>query len=362
MKAIHRVLTRTLVKEFYRANAGFFLLIAGVMFGFLRIPEHEAIAAALANNPIYYLVPFGLWSLYSIKTLSFCFTAKRLPANWFLTDLNLLANSKRKPLVLYIQLLLLIPILGYSAFLAYMAFQQGQVNSAIMVITGNLLILLASGHLLHAKLILPIDSSIGNKFRNWTSILPKWYSIHFIHHLFQRHGLTLITNKLFSIGIILGATAIFRVEGIDLRYLALGMLLSSAPNAGFSFRHQEFEMHSLKIFRNLPTPKLSLFWKDCLTYLMLSTPELLVLFGNNLMDIPMFQLVQIGLLLPVLLMLHRTVMLTSTKDMEQFMKYVFFASAIIFFIIMGHIEPIIIEAIALITGLTLYLKLSRRQE
>lgn len=362
MKVIYKVLIQTLVKEFYRANAGFFLFVALLAFGFLKTPEHEAIAGALANNPIYYLVPFGLWTLYAIKTISFCFTAKRLPANWFLTDLNLLANSKRKPLVLYIQLLLLIPILGYSAFLAYMAFQQGQVNSAIIVIVGNLLILLASGHLLHAKLIKPTDSSIKSRFRSWTSMLPKWYSMYFIHHLFQRHGLTLITNKLFSIAIILGATAVFQIDGTDFRYLALGVLLSSSPNASFSFKHQEFERHSMKIFRNLPSSKLGLFWKDCSTYLLLSLPELIVLFGNNLLNVNTLQLIQIGLLLPVLLVLHRTVMRSSTKNMEQYMKYIFFTTAILFFVIMGHVALIIIDAFLIVAGLVLYFWLRNRQE
>ena len=362
MKVIHKVLIRTLVKEFYRANAGFFLFVALLAFGFLKTPEHEAIAGALANNPIYYLVPLGLWMLYAIKTISFCFTAKRLPANWFLTDLNLLTNGKRKSLVLYLQLLLLIPILGYSAFLAYIAFRQGQTNSAIMVIVGNLLILLASGHLLHAKLIEPTDSSTKSRFQSWTSMLPKWYSMYFIHNLFQRHGISLLVNKFFSIGVILGATAIFEVEGVDLRYLALGMLLSSAINAGFSFRHQEFDRNSMKIFRNLPINKLNLFWKDTITYFLLSLPEIIVLFGNNLLNISIFHLVQIGLILPTILILHRTVMLTSIKGMEQFMKYVFFTTAILFFVIMGHVNLMLIETLALFTGIMLYSKMKQKHE
>ena len=362
MKTINQVLVRTLVKEFYRANTGFFLLVLLLGFGFLKTPEHEAIASALAFNPIYYLVPLGLWTLYAVKTLSFCFTAKRQPANWFLTDLNLLVASKRKPLILYIQYLLLAPIFGYSAFLAFTAFQQGQTNSALLVIAGNAIILLVSGHLLHGKLIQPTDSNTNSRFRNWTSLLPRRYSMYFVHHLFQRHGLPLIVNKLFSIAIILGATAIFQVEGIDFRYLALGMLITSAINAGLSFKHQEFESHSMKIFRNLPTSNLSLFGKDAVTYLLLSLPEIIVLFGNNVLDVSAFQLIQIGLLLPVLLILHRTIMLTSTKGMEQFIKYIFFTTAILFFVIMGHVNLMIIEALAILTALVLYLKLKHQQE
>lgn len=362
MKAVRQVLIRTLVKEFYRANAGFFLLVLGLGFGFLKTPEHLAIASALAYNPIYYLVLFGLWTLYSFKTLNFCFTAKRLPAYWFLTEISILKASKRKTLILYIQFLLLAPILAYSTFLAFVAFQQGQTGSALLVVVGNAIVLLVSGHLLHGKVIQATDSSTTNTFRNWASRLPRWYSMFFIHHLFQRQGLALIINKLFSIGIILGATMIFEVEGIDLRYLALGMLLSSAANAGFSLRHYEFEMNSMKIFRNLPSSKLNLFWKDSATYLLLSLPEIIVLFGNNIWHVSVFQLVQISLLLPVLLIFHRTIMLTSTKDMEQYIKYVFFTTAILFFVILSHFNLLILETLAIAIGLVLHLKLKQQEE
>ena len=362
MKAIHQVLVRTLVKEFYRENSGFFLLVIGLACGFLRKPEHVAIASGLAFNPIYYLVVLALWAFYTFKALHFCHGAKRLSENWFLTEVSVMKPVSRKLTSLYLQCLLLAPILAYGFFLMVTAAQLGETFSALVVGFGNVLIVLISAHFLDQKLVEPVDAMQSSRFRDWTRFLPKWYSMYFIHHLFQRYGFSLVLSKLFSVGLIFGATAVFNMESVDLRYLALGVLLASAINSGFALKHLTFERHDMAIFRNLPISNISIFWKDCLTYFILSIPEILVLFGNNIFNIPTLELVKIGLLLPVLLMLHRSIMLIKIRDMEQYMKYVFFSTAILFFTILGHTDLLIIESLALLTSLTFYIRLKHVDE
>lgn len=358
MKQVSKVLIRTLVKEFYKENAGFLLVVLGLGFGFLKTPQHIDIASALAFQPIYYLVPLVLWILYTLKTLSFCKTAKRLPSNWFLTELNTLKSTQRKPLIIYLQILLLAPTLGYSAFLTYMALELGQWESALAVIIGNGMILLVSAHFLHQTLTKPIDVSVSARLSNWANWLPRGYSMLFIHHLFQRQGLSLIFTKLFSIGVIIGATLIFQVESTDLRYLALGVLLSSGINASFTFKHTIFERQYLKIFKNLPISRTTTFFKDTITYLVLALPEALVLFGNNLNDVSILTLFKLILLLPVLLILHRNIAMTKFEDIEQFSKYIFFSTAFLFFVILGYVDLFIIESIAIIVAAMTYIKLS----
>lgn len=355
MKQVSKVLVRTIVKEFYKEHVGFFLVVLGLGFGFLKTPQHKDIAGALAFNPTYYLIPFGLWVLYTLKTLSFCERIKKLSVNWIFTESILLKPSIRKPLFIYIQALLLVPILGYSSFQAIIAFQLGQIFSATLVIAGNLLILLVSAHLLHHRILRPVDAKTGVQSIRWTRLIPRNYPMLLVHHLLQRHGLGLILIKLFSCAIVIGATLIYQVQGTDLRYLSLGVLLSAGANATLTFRHVEFKQKYLTLFENLPISSLSIFLKDLATYLVLSLPEILVLTGNNWSEVPAGQLISISLLWPGLLICYRGIV-SATHGIDGFMKYVFFITVILFFTVLGYVSSLFITGAGLLAAYVLRLK------
>ncbi len=353
MSALKKVLIRTIVIEFYKENAGLLLVVIGFGFAFLKTPQHIDIASALAYQPVYYLVPLGLWILYGLKTLSFFFRIKQLPQNWFLTDINTLKSVKLKPLVIYIQFLLLVPVLGYSIFMTIIAAQLGQVQSVLILTISNIAILMTAAHFLHRRLITPVDISISKKSRDWTKLLPRTYSFLFIHHLAKRHGISLVLTKFFSIGIVLGATAIFNVEGVDLRYLALGLLLSSAVNASFSFKYSAFEKDALKLYRNLPLSKLNLFGKNSITFLILSLPDFLVFFGNNLSNVNVFELIKTVLIIPIMALLYYEIIRWKGINEEASVKYIFFITAFLFFVILGYVDILVIEAVVISLSLVL---------
>ena len=71
MSNIQSVLFKVLVKEFYRINAGFFLIVVGICFGFLRDIEHLALARYFTSAPVYLLIPFSVWLLYALKIIAF---------------------------------------------------------------------------------------------------------------------------------------------------------------------------------------------------------------------------------------------------------------------------------------------------
>ncbi len=353
MSPIAKILIKTIVKEFYKENAGFFLVVLGLGFGFLKTPQHMDIASALAFRPIYYLIPMVLWVLYAFKTLSFFNRIKRLPQNRFLTDVNGLENKRLKPLVVFIQLLLLIPILGYGVFMMVIAADLQQTYSVLILVAFNSLLLMITAHFLFRQLVKPIDPKTSNYAGHRLGIMPKTYSFLPIHHLFQRHSISLILTKLFSIGLILGATAIFNMESVDLRYLALGTLLSSAVHANFSYRHYEFETNSLLLYRNLPMPKVKRFGKNVLTYTILSIPEFLVFFGNNIQHVNIVDLLQIALLIPAISVLHYAMIKHMRFDLESYFKYVFFLTAFFFFVILGNVPIYLIEIILIAAALIL---------
>jgi len=353
MSPVAKVLIKTIVKEFYKENVGFFLIVLGLGFGFLKTPQHMDIASALAFRPIYYLIPMVLWILYTLKTLSFFNRIKRLPQNRFLTSINGLENTRLKPVIVFIQSLLLIPILGYGIFMIIIAADLQQTNSVLILVVFNFLLLMVAAHFLFRQLVKPIDSKTSEYASHRLGIMPKTYPFLPIYHLFQRHSVSLILTKLVSIGLILGATAIFNIEGVDLRYLALGTLLSSAVHANFSYRHYAFETKSLLLYRNLPIPRVKLFGKNTLTYIILSVPEFLVFFGNNIQHVNIVDLLQIVLLIPVISVLHYAMIKHMRFDLEGYFKYVFFLTAFLFFVVLGYVPIYLVEIILLVVALVL---------
>ncbi|GAB5527255.1 MAG: hypothetical protein Roseis2KO_51270 [Roseivirga sp.] len=342
MSAVTKVLVRTLVKPFYQANAGFFLITVGLLFGFLKTPQHIDIATALAYSPLYYLIPFSLFALYSIKTLQFCFTAQRLNINQFLGWLVLLKPQARVPLIIYIQIQLMAPVLAYSGLLLGTAIQHQLWVSALIVAGANLLLILTAAHFLHKRLISPVDPNLISGFRLWTNKLPKPFSMLFIHHLFTRQAVLLLGTKAISIGVIIGAILIFQMEGTDYRLLTLGMLLSSGINAALSFQYHKFEQTGMSVFKNLPVSTSTWFGQFVLTYLLLMLPEVVVFLGNTLTDAPFGLLIGSALLPVALLSFYQSILYQRSMTMDNFIKYPFFATATLFFVVLGYMPAYVL--------------------
>lgn len=336
MRAVSKVLTRTLVRQFYQANAGFFLVTIGLAFGFLKTPQHIDIATALAFSPVYYLIPFGLFTLYTAKTLQFCFTAQRLHTNQFLGWLVLLPKAKRVPLIIYTQIRLLLPVIAYSLLLLSVAVQHQLWTSALLVTGGNIVMILAAAHLLHKRLISPTDPGTMSATGRWTSRLPKPLAMLFIHHLFNRQAMLLLGIKAVSIAVISGAVLIFEIEGTDYRFLSLGMLLSGGINSILSFHYQQFEQKELLIFKNLPATTSFWFGRFLFTYILIFLPEIVVLMGNTITRVPVNIILGSALLPVAMLSFYQSILYRRAQDMDGFVKYPFFTTATLFFVILGY--------------------------
>ncbi len=358
MKSISKVLIRVLIKEFYQSNAGFFLVTIGLLFGFLKTPQHIDIAAALASTPIYYLIPMALWSLYASKTYFFVHRIKKIPSNSFLTDFVLLAAAQRKLLAIYLQILLLAPTIAYSLLLAIIAYQINAYQSVAFVLSGNFLILMVTAHFLHGRLIQPVDANASSTFISWTQKLPKHLSTLFIYHLFNRQPIPLLFTKLLSIGIIMGASTLFQSSENDVRFLTLGILLATGINSTMSFKYSEFQIKALRIFNNLPISTASRFSTIITAYALLMIPEVVVLFGNNFPDVSIIQIAESMLMFLSLSVFYHAIVQLKKLDIDHFVRYPFLITATLFFVILGYAQPLIIALPILIISFFIFRKSS----
>ena len=353
MRPLRKVLRRTLVAEFYRTNAGFFLITIGLGFGFLKTPQHLDIATALAYDPLYYIIPFTLWLLYSLKVVGFIRAAAHLEKHSFLNFLVILPKTQRIRLTLYTQVLLLAPILGYGSFLSVIAFQQQQWDSLAMSLFGHILILSLNVRSLHLFLVNPRDRGVRKQILSWTALLPKSLSWLFVHQLFNRKALMFLGVKLISLVTVIGFIRIYEMEGVDERLAILGLLLSSGINAALVFHYYQFTEQTLVHYKNLPINKMHWAWTFFHTYVILFVPELGVYLGNMAGQVAWHHLLQVLLFPMALCSFYHGLLYWRPTNMEHFVKYPFFGTAILFFMVLGYVPTGLITGIALALGLVL---------
>src|SRR4051812_19680280 len=117
------VLSRTLTKEFYRANAMFFLVSIGFCFGFMRGVEHTALAGFFVSSIWLGMIPVSAWILYTAKVIVYNRREVRFERNWFLYSLPLTNALSAYVTVASGQLA---PIIAYGVFLLLVALKAGQ--------------------------------------------------------------------------------------------------------------------------------------------------------------------------------------------------------------------------------------------
>ena len=354
MNPLRKVIFKSLVKTFYQANAGFFLVVAFLGFGFLKTPQHLDIGLALAYHPVYYLIVLVPWGLYAMKTLRFCKSQKRQAAYGFLGYLDSLPRTQQLNLVFQTQAALLAPTLFYSLMLAGVAIQEGLWTSAIIVVTGNLALLIAAGFRLEKVIIQAVDPGDAPALANWTNKLPKTLPMLYIHQLFNRQAILLMGTKLISLALVYGFIMIYELDGSDLRLVSLGLLLSTGVNSILAFYYRQFEFNQLRVFRNLPLSNDRRFIGVMVTFLLLTLPEVLLLYLNGVMSMPLLFLLKNVLLPFSLLCFFHSYCYARSLNVEQFAKVPFFSVTILFFVILGHVEVLLISAFLLFIAWLIY--------
>lgn len=359
---LRTVLFKSLVKTFYQANAGFFLVVVFMGFGFLKTPQHMDIGRALAYNPIYYLIVLVPWTLYALKTLRYCKSQRRLAAFQFLSYLDSLPRPRRLWLVMTVQLALLAPTLLYSLMLIGVAIKEGLWISVVLVVLGNLTILVIAGFRLEKLITEAVDPGAAPAFSHWTNKLPKTLPMLYVHQLFNRQAILLIGTKVLSLALVFGFIMIYDMDSTDLRLVSLGLLLSTGINSILAFYYRQFEYTQMRVFRNLPLSADSRFIGVMLTFLILSLPEILVLYLNGVLSMPLTFLLKNALLPLSLLCFFHSFCYARSLNVEQFAKVPFFSVAILFFVILGHVDVLYISAVLLLVSWLVYRKVFSRFE
>lgn len=270
------VLNRIFIGSFYAKNAGTFLVLILLAFGFLSAVEHKALITAALGSPFLLVIVFVLWGLYLLKTSSFIWQELTAPEHLFLQTFWLIPAPKRWAFWLAIQTGLLFPIIAYAGWMVQLGvhYQKWDSLSAIVLV---ILILIGTGAAL-ADYRLRHPSPDSFQLPHLTFRLP--YELFFPTYWLRHEPLSLVLTKAFSGLLLAGVCRLYPTDDYDQRLLLIGLLLAVLGHSQVGGQLSAFEQKYLLFLQNLPLTWLQRFGRYAFTYGLLWLPELLILLRN----------------------------------------------------------------------------------
>lgn len=269
-------LNRIFVGPFYARNAGTFLVLMLLAFGFLSATEHRALIMSALGSPLLLSFVFVLWGFYLVKTVSFVWQELAAPEHLFLQTFWLIPAPKRLALWLTILTALLFPILAYGGWMIQIAAHFGRWNSLTAIAVFMLLLIAVGAVLADFRLRHPNPNAL--RLPHLTIRLP--YELFFPTYWLRREPLSLVLTKAFSCLLLVGVCRLYPTDDYDQRLLLIGLLLAVLGHSQVGGQVSAFERKYLLFLPNLPLSWAQRFGRYVLTYGLLWLPELLILLRN----------------------------------------------------------------------------------
>lgn len=271
------VLYRTLVLPFYVRNAGTFLVVVLLAFGFMRPMDHEALITAALGSPFLLSLIIGLWVLYTLRTVSFVRKQLAMPEHLFLRTFQLVPTQRRWLLWITLLTNLLVPVIGYAIWMIMRAIHHQTWGSLAGVILSVVALILGGAWASDYRLHHHRPEAIRLPALNVR--LP--YELFFPTYWLRHEPLSLFLTKLISWGLLVGVCRLYPTDDYDERLLLIGLMLSLITHSQVSRQLNEFEQRYLIFLPNLPLSGWQRLGRYALTYGLLWLPEFFILIRNN---------------------------------------------------------------------------------
>ncbi|MBD2700388.1 hypothetical protein IC229_07070 [Spirosoma sp. BT702] len=284
-------LNRIFVGPFYARNAGTFLVLILLAFGFLSGREHKALITAAIGSPFLLSLVFVLWGLYLLKTISFVWQELTAIEHLFLQTFWLVPVPARGLLWLAIQSALLAPVIAYAGWMVQIATLYQKWDS-LGAICGYVAVLTLVGAWFNDyRLRHPNPDTI--RLPSLRIKLP--YELFFPTYWLRHEPISLVLTKAFSGLLLAGVCRLYPTDDYDQRLLLIGLLMAILGHSQVSGQVKAFEQRYLLILPNLPFNWWQRFGRYALTYGLIWTPELLILLRNCPVEVSIYYVVALWL-------------------------------------------------------------------
>lgn len=349
------ILTKIFAREFYRLNAGFFLIVVGIAFGFMRDVDHIALGQFFISSPASMLIPIFIWALYAMKIIAFNKQVLKKPENEFSFHLNLLPFRH-----IFISLSLVIfselaPASVYALFLIVLAIKYMFYTSALLAVLGLLLLHSVAGFILYR------DFKNPNKEVK-ISFIKRWLDRHWskpyyqivIEWLAREEFFTLLGSKMGAYSLLWAVLQLYKSDSYDLRLVGIGATFAFLTNIVLLYHIHRFENFHFSINRNLPRSFTNRAAYFMIVVLLVCLPETGLLITRFPSDFSLPAAILCAAFGLSLLILIYGILFYKDSSLENVTQRSFFLGIAYFVLILFKIPLLLLLAINLVTGLFLW--------
>lgn len=370
---MHAPLTRILIKlfsrGFYRANAGLllFCFVAVVSYTLLMntagTMTHEMfefyqliIMLTFISSPLAMTMIFIVWLLYTIKSWQYVTTQMKAVENTFLAySSTSMSKFSQWRSWWWMQFVITLPVLAYGVLSVICGCIFHQYLIPFISLLYSLLLVSLSAVIYVWQANRPADAVSFS-----TVMTLKWkkpfFSL-FLYHMIYKLKTGILLTKAFSVFCLAsGMYAIFGTNRQDLRGAALILLTAIASHIYLLYQEHRFEVMTLSFSRNFPYSRNRLFLYNVLRYLLLLSPEIILLFC--IQPIPAASLLLMYGISTLLLL--RGLLYWMGLDMNRYLPVAFVVYIALFMLILyGYIWQVALVNLVLGYGMfyTQYYKL-----
>lgn len=278
-----KMLLLSTVSAFFRQRAGTFLVLLGVLFGFLSANEHHAFAVFFLTGTYGMLALFAIWLIYTMLCAQFLVRTWKLPEYTFIFHARMWPSSVRARRFAVQALGLLQPLLYYGVYLLIIAIQDKLLGSLWPVIPFyialmSILVFTAEWRIRNPVLYVPVEA---RNIIKWPFPRPASWLYWSMEWLVRERGITLLAGKLGAMLVAAGTMLYYSTGEYDIRMPAVGMSLAYMLNLGLSLELYRWESEIWLWGRSLPMPVWKRWGRVVAAHCLLIVPETMVVLRSG---------------------------------------------------------------------------------
>ena len=297
---VTNILIKVFTKEFYRLNAGFFLVILGLVFGFMSGVEHLALAQFFISSNILIWVPISFWLIYTLKVISFNHHALEKKENAFISTIAFLRTGKFIRCVSSTIFLQLLPVFMYAGFLLVVSVKHNLfITTPFIFLSISILLcisMLAFSYRIRSS---PTEINPSSLKIFFDRIFKRPFPMMALEWLMRNEFLSWIGTKVFAFTLLLGILQLYRYERYDYRLLAMGVSIVFTSNIILLNHLHRFENKELVFYRNMPLRFVTRFLNLTIAIIIICLPELGLLITRLPAGESFYQSIPMAISIPI---------------------------------------------------------------
>jgi len=325
MSASYTILLQSLVRPFYRQNAGLFLFLFILFFGIVapsnQLAYHYTLIMGLLETPVFFGLVVFAWLAYALKCSQWIRAMLQQENRRYLHLLCSLDTGQAYRLMIRVQLLVYAPVWGYALIVTAVACCHGWYISAVIILLLNMIVIVA-GARLHLGWVCQRGERRHQTFPRIPRVLlpvqPYW--LIFIRYLLRDCRLLVAGIKLFSCCLLILLLRMQTPDDYDLRMPYLLFTMALFGHGVLIYRCREMEDQYLLFYRGLPLSLTRRWVQYMILNFLVLVPEMLTI--GWLTPSPIHFRDAFGFILSgyaVLLLLHSLLFIAPIK-MSDYLK------------------------------------------